>query len=355
MKKNHTCIPLRVLRRLTQEYPDAWEQMDFFHNLRNKKPDMVWPDWCWVPMAAAVTVVENGNGRSGRNINYQQETEDVQAVDALAPWRHSKQIYWIDPDLEKELTEDPSVSDTIPTEVLKRLPYHCVYIKTNAVMCYGERIDGFFAHLEYDVDTQDSELRFLPVTKRAEVLQGVSLHIDRPTIRDAFVRFREVAAMRAKELSGIDISSAVPEQSLQEFETICRRLLPLVVYLCADETDLLVAKPAENTEQKTEQKTDRPQTATTVRDRYAEIQTWHVGYRIGPAIRKYYEKQEEAAAFGEHTGSHTPKRPHIRRAHWHHFWAGSEGSRHLIVKWVSPIFVNVGRETDLPATIHPVR
>ncbi|EMO24671.1 hypothetical protein LEP1GSC170_1243 [Leptospira interrogans serovar Bataviae str. HAI135] len=34
------------------------------------------------------------------------------------------------------------------------------------------------------------------------------------------------------------------------------------------------------------------------------------------------------------------KSPHIRRAHWHHFWAGSNEERKLILRWLPPIPVN---------------
>lgn len=351
MKKNNTCLPLKLIRQTAQEYPAAWEQMDYFHSLRDTAPDMSWPEWCWVPMAAAITVVQDADDRAGGIIPSAQTVRDFQLIDAVAPWRHSKQIYRMDPDLEKELTDDPAASDTIPAEILKHLPYPCVYIQTNTITCFGTLIDGFFAHLEYDTDTHDSELRFLPVSQNGTVLQGLSLHIDRPTIQDAFVRFRAVMNKRSRELLGNNIPAGMTDQQIRELESACRKLLPLVVYICAAESDVMVAKPAEKTEKEKAGSHAEPP----VRDRYAEVQAWNVGYRIGPAIRKYYENRKAETASGEHSGSHTPKRPHIRRAHWHHFWAGAENNRHLIVKWISPIFVNVGQDTDLPATIHPVQ
>ena len=37
----------------------------------------------------------------------------------------------------------------------------------------------------------------------------------------------------------------------------------------------------------------------------------------------------------------SPKRPHTRRGHWHHYWKGERGSSHrkLILKWLAPIFI----------------
>ena len=31
-------------------------------------------------------------------------------------------------------------------------------------------------------------------------------------------------------------------------------------------------------------------------------------------------------------------RPHVRRAHWHHYWVG-EGRTRLEVRWIEPTFV----------------
>ena len=37
---------------------------------------------------------------------------------------------------------------------------------------------------------------------------------------------------------------------------------------------------------------------------------------------------------------HQRKIPHIRRAHWHHYWIGSGSSRRRILKWLPPIYIN---------------
>ena len=43
---------------------------------------------------------------------------------------------------------------------------------------------------------------------------------------------------------------------------------------------------------------------------------------------------------------------HIRRAHWHHYWVGSErrGDRHLELRWIPP--VQVGGATPAPKVIN---
>jgi hypothetical protein len=46
-------------------------------------------------------------------------------------------------------------------------------------------------------------------------------------------------------------------------------------------------------------------------------------------------------------------KPHIRRAHWHLFWAG-KGRGEPRVKWLPPIPVNVTRSAEPTVTVHPV-
>ena len=76
------------------------------------------------------------------------------------------------------------------------------------------------------------------------------------------------------------------------------------------------------------------------------------GMRVGAAIRKGYaaEKKER-----ETLGSHASKAPHVRRAHWHHYWTGARDSaeRALVLKWIPPVFVG-GSVSDI-VTVHPVK
>ena len=46
------------------------------------------------------------------------------------------------------------------------------------------------------------------------------------------------------------------------------------------------------------------------------------------------------------------KRPHVRRAHWHHYWTGP-GRTVLEVRWLEPVFV-MGTEEEIDTVIHEV-
>jgi len=78
--------------------------------------------------------------------------------------------------------------------------------------------------------------------------------------------------------------------------------------------------------------------------------TWYdVGTRVGSELRAYERAKSERKP---HQGGTV--RPHMRRAHWHHFWTGPRnGARNLILKWLPPTIVGAGNIDN--ATLHRVR
>lgn len=77
--------------------------------------------------------------------------------------------------------------------------------------------------------------------------------------------------------------------------------------------------------------------------------TWYdVGARVGSELRAYTHVK---SGHKPHQGGTV--RPHMRRAHWHHFWTGPrDGARNLVLKWLPPTIVGAGKP-DSP-TLHKV-
>lgn len=62
---------------------------------------------------------------------------------------------------------------------------------------------------------------------------------------------------------------------------------------------------------------------------------------MGFVIGKSFEMQlVSGAEYQKSTAIGTGRtvRPHVRRAHWHHYWVG-EGRTRLEVRWIEPTFV----------------
>jgi hypothetical protein len=76
------------------------------------------------------------------------------------------------------------------------------------------------------------------------------------------------------------------------------------------------------------------------------VQVWEVAWRVGAAL----ESSEQRAQESQPTG--TTVRPHVRRAHFHHYWCGPNKER-CEVRWVGPIFVKSRIEDrGRPVTSH---
>jgi hypothetical protein len=74
---------------------------------------------------------------------------------------------------------------------------------------------------------------------------------------------------------------------------------------------------------------------------------------MGAAIRK----AKIAIESEDRGGTHASPRPHVRRAHWHTYWTGPRKDpqkRKPVLKWLSPILVNVEDGADMPVTIRKV-
>ena len=85
-----------------------------------------------------------------------------------------------------------------------------------------------------------------------------------------------------------------------------------------------------------------------VKNKFGEMKELEVGFKISsPVSKKYIYETKETTSIG------TPKSPHFRRAHYHHYWKGSGESKELVVKWIEGVFVNGKREADV-AVVHKV-
>ena len=316
-------MPLSMVKMLSELYPDAWERLDRIHENDGKRSA-----WCWLTLKEAALYAASHNP---------DEKLYVRAVQLFvaAPWRHSKQIFAFDKTLENELIRNTDPADEIPTDVLMRLPYPSIYIQVSSTQIFGTVLDGFFVALSED--EEGPELVFLALGIGDKPGFSFQLYIrNGMTISESF----RLLALKTRA-----------RENTAEYENAARTLLPLVLYLCADESDIRYHGKAGG-----EGAGDPPDKmkGAPIRDRFGEIRTWDVGYRIGPAIRKYRESGNDAEPGS--AGSHSRKRPHIRRAHWHHYWRGPrEGERQLIVRWLSPMYINASeKKSDIPAVIHPV-
>ena len=319
--------PLLLVQKWSKQYPEAYKIIESYNDL-NGVDGYAWPDYCAMPIGIPMGYLLNQNMPSNL------ATVLASELTACYIWRLQKVIYSFDPDLAEALmnqAEDMNDTDVLPVDLLYHLPYPCVYITAEAF--HGAGMDGFWAWIEYDVNTKSPELRVQWVTKDCDQSIPAVLHLIRGgTIRDCIQDTRRRMSRRAGSVVRLDMDDYA------DFF----RALQLLLYLISDDADVTddgqdLAKTHDgDTEEKDEPTEEKPKTKT-IKDKYREIQKKNVGIYIGAALRK--GKQGSAEHTGEKTGRRV--RTHLRRGHWHHYWYGPMiGPRKLRLKWTAPTTIH---------------
>lgn len=313
--------PTKILNQLIRQYPSTGRMVDEFRQDRGKGlPD--WPAWCFMPMGGWYAVVSQDNFERllpGRRLPIDL-IHDVAKIAALGTWRYSQGVYRFDATFMAALADTLIVGE-IPSEVLYRLPEWCIYVETPGLKWLDEDLHGFWCHLEYDINTGRSELRFL---LHKEFIEPVILHIGNWTVTEAIDRAVDEAV---KQSVIAKISFNKDMDIVQALAQAINPLVGMVLYICSDMPEIDDARqPGSSPERPKPTKTkngwrmfpaDKPR-------------VWEVGKETGEKLRQSSELEQ--------TGKKI--KPHLRRAHWHGYWTGPvTEKRKFIYKWIAPTFV----------------
>jgi hypothetical protein len=302
--------PLIHLENLGKRYSEHWHQIDDFRQSKGKDlPD--WPEWCFMPMAAWIAIASQG-GSVGLN-----EVSEAQELAAVGAWRYTQSIYRLDDTLYDAVKETIPKGD-LPIDVFYQLPEWSLYIETPNLIWLDSNLSGFWVHLEFDINTQRHELRFLLDTEDGFV--AVPLHLGKWTITEAVDRAVDESVKQANIANfdfdkSMDVVAAISESLYS--------LVSLTLYVCSEGVEYSGESVPSNPSPKRTKKDWRLFPA-------AKPRVWNLGKKTGDSIRQ--------AADSVHVGP-GKKAPHIRRAHWHNYWVGSGDDKMIKVKWLPPMLV----------------
>ena len=331
MKK---CYPLELVNQVANKYQDCWNIVEDFRN------DSTLPWWdkrCYIPIAAGLAIAADGDMSKKAIWNSSLEAD---LIVATAAWRLHKQVYLFDPAMEKVLINQADQNLKIPIDILNKIPFFCVYIETTTM----EDMDGFFVHFESDTNTGELELRFLIVLKDGDIFPIPFHLIEGGTIADGI----NASFEKANENQHMLHTNKYEIDDAKDYaRDLCCKLLQLVLYVCSKNKEM-VEDPVQK------KITRQPKSFQFIKDKYREVQRWNFGEKSGDFIRKFYKThdfEEEVKKKNETNITNnpkrsktngTPKRPHLRKAHWHHYWIGSDNkeNRTLELKWMAPMFIH---------------
>lgn len=313
--------------------PSIWDKIDRYHEIHHHE----WDDRCYIPMTDLVS-----------NILFPDypvtvsEKTPYPMVAALAAWRRCKEIYRFDPDFAELLMADADINSQIPYDALAHLPFSCFYVELPI-----DKFDGFFVFFEYDSGV--IELRLDMVSRKIQDGTIVaSLNMVGETLADGIeesLRHVRFSLRKQAKITGVrEIESLIGQY--EEFaKSYIPSVLQLVLYLCAENAEI-----KENEQQKV-----ITRRGSVIKDQFREIRKWDVGSDAGIRIRRHYASKGSNFGKAGHN-SHASPTPHMRRAHWHHFWVGKRNSeeRQLILRWIPPTFVSGDGQADIAITINEI-
>lgn len=303
-----------------------------------------WPAWCYMPFQELKNIVASDRVKVGSNL-----TVLATLLHLMAAWRPSQGIYRIHEGLCLELLKT-KMGGAIPVEILCRLPEWCVYVELpSAIPIDGQSYLGFFAMLSFDPNHCSAPILHIGWVNDRDCALGIDYLPLIGSLQEsvnAVVKGGFILQLRRKPQG----ATRLDHHDQQDLESRLHVALSILLYLAAANNDIRSSIGDET----------RPQRPLAINFRkvLTSPKVWNVGFRVGPALRNHNEVQ--VMATGKNLSGARQRfsvRPHVRRAHWHHFWTGSTQDpwdRNLVLKWLHPILVNVEDPDDLIPTIRNV-
>lgn len=255
----------------------------------------------------------------------------VSMIQAYYMWTVGKVIYQFDAFLLDELSK--SAIDKLPTEVLHNLPYHCFYVKAEFALELSDGVEkcvGFWVYK--DTHNNKNELCILVDALCSDGEYGIHL-----------IRLNLEFNALTKAIDGSNTKFTDPDYNERKHTMFLRdvcKFIGAILYICSDRPDIQHT-PSANSDK--ERKKDK-------KNVFKDPVIYECGYRISSMLQS---RVSNTLASGHHEHQ-KGKAPHIRRAHWHTYLTGSVEEKKRILKWISPILINI-ENGECIATIKPVK
>lgn len=336
------CLPLEITNKIASKYPGCWDDLDMIVD------GVPIDEHCMYPIATGISVVTRGVSVSEAKSELRNNMEliaDATTMVTVASWRKHKQIYKFEEEMQNLLLEQGDSDLVLPIEVLYEIPYNCIYVQLNNIeSMQNDTIDGFFVSFEYDMNTSEMELRLL-VAYSNGITSPIPIHLIKgATIAEGFKKTLQIADMNSDFADKYNINTEDIHRWDKAALDTASRLIQLVLYICSQNKEI--------EEDPVQKKITRKPSQNNIKDKFREVQMWDCGKETSEKIRKInLNRSNVQYVYDGHTstGHGSPKSPHSRRGHWHHFWTGKKNSdeRKLVLKWLAPTFINGGNENEV--------
>lgn len=245
-------------------------------------------------------------------------------------WRLTKVVYTADPLFLDILSK--SESTALYTAILRRLPFRTFYLH-----CPRARSLGLLVHVE-PYENGDCLFAVGVIYKEQEALSCSLISLtfqDGETIQQAMDHL--VLQIQAGGDPFHSVMTA-PETNRRRMQALYAQSVTEALffsyYLASQNADIRPVRSSK--EHRCLRSNGTP----------LRIREWEIGFRTGCTITQMYRSRSAGQPPAE-PGPAGIKRPHIRRAHWHHYWTG-KGRSILVVKWIFPTIVHGDPDNLIP-------
>jgi len=295
--------------------------------------------------------------------SWQETIKDIMSFVNVSSWSNNKQVFKFDKDFLEELVRTENLS--INENAWDYLPYTSFYvdISDSQELCRQLAGEGVFVTVR---KLPAEKVIWKEGQKPTETAYEVLLckvdkkyfYTDTITVPNANydctldggeetpIERHDIKREKDGRFSSIKTTTVV---NTKAYQTI---IVQILNYLASVEPD--ISENAETKKTYRQPKQDNHSIVkTTVQDKFSEIRKWDVGVRFGTAYRRWKAEEKSGVERGAN-GKHTGKRPHSRKAHWHHFWYGSGENKVCRPKWLNQTFINADKQEQAgsPVTIH---
>lgn len=264
-------------------------------------------------------------------------------------WNRYKKIYQFHPNFIHYLAT--TELGEIHKEIIEKLPFKSFYISFDGAVLTEDYLKqpsgdyvpatGMFIHVY--IDKNDWISFSIVVTAEGNAGQPCYIAFQDGDSFDYVRDFRKFDP-EMKKLAGItdqNIDSIMERESYKD--PFYKLAINACEYLCASNAEIRDIKIPKKDRPVVQGKNQKPKPVN--------VQVSQVGYRLGEKFEKMYSYLE---AESKRTGvKGIKRRPHVRRAHWHHYWTGP-GRTILEVRWLEPVFV-MGSDEEIDTVIHDVK
>lgn len=308
---------------VTGRGPGIWNDLDFARSEREARRLPDWPEWCWLPSAAALA--------------FTKREDWARIVTAVGAWRQGRSIYRVEAETAAALA-DTELPDEIPAQTLLELPEWGLYLSG---MDTDPPLNGAFVHLDWSFTRRRPELWIVAdLGGELDLLVSVPVYLDHPSLTASLeeaIKTTGPSEPPSDDAIALDASDFLPgAEDFRSLLGIVRPIVAALLYICSAEPDIVDP--------------DRPGARPRRGARPASApQVWEVGYRIGTALRKARTEHEDQG------GHHHPPVAHLRRAHWHTYWLGPKSDpdrRRTELRWISPVLVGSGQPITTVRDLH---